>query len=102
MLYLTEYVDYIMLSMPQYFLWYMVLLPLYLPSSSFITFKARGILALSLWLTGQGVWLLEAFRLEFLGQSSFVPGLLSASMVFFVANVWVLGLVVSDVGVVSS
>lgn len=37
----------------KYFLWYLVLLPLYLPSSSFLKRPALGILALLLWVAAQ-------------------------------------------------
>ena len=46
----------------------------------------------------QGVWLHQAYRLEFLGISTFVPGLFLASLFFFVVNVWILGIMVQDVG----
>lgn len=49
---------------------------------------------------GKALWLHQAYCLEFLGVSTFMPGLFLASLVFFVVNVWILGIVVSDVGVV--
>jgi GPI mannosyltransferase 1 subunit M len=45
----------------------------------------------------QGIWLHQGFRLEFLGISSFFPGLWLASLGFFAVNVWILGIIVSDV-----
>ncbi|CAK7267781.1 GPI mannosyltransferase 1 [Sporothrix epigloea] len=82
----------------QYFLWYMVLLPVYLPQSSFLQSPRKGVLALVLWVAGQAAWLQQGFLLEFLGQSTFVPGLWLASLTFFAVNCWILGVIVTDVG----
>ncbi|KAI1077607.1 glycosyltransferase family 50 protein [Whalleya microplaca] len=82
----------------QYFLWYMVFLPLYLPSSSLLRRPSLGISALALWVATQGLWLQQGYNLEFLGQSTFVPGLWTASLAFFLANCWILGLIVEDLG----
>ncbi|KAK1783223.1 PIG-M-domain-containing protein [Copromyces sp. CBS 386.78] len=82
----------------QYFLWYMVFLPLYLPRSSFLRSKRMGLAALGLWVLGQGLWLQQGFELEFLGRSTFLPGLWMASLVFFVVNCWILGVIVGDGG----
>lgn len=84
----------------QYFLWYTCLLPLYLstPSCSLIKSPRKGIFALFLWVTTQAFWLHQAFELEFLGLSTFVPGLFVASLLFFATNVWILGVIVKDVG----
>ncbi len=56
-----------------------------------------GIGALVAWLAGQGLWLQQGYQLEFLGRSTFVPGLWAAGMIFFAVNVWILGVVVGDV-----
>ncbi|RYP57444.1 hypothetical protein DL769_009469 [Monosporascus sp. CRB-8-3] len=83
----------------QYFLWYMVLLPLYLPTSSLARRPATlGLGALALWVGTQALWLHQAYRLEFLGLSTFAPGLWLASLAFFLANCWILGVVVDDLG----
>lgn len=81
----------------QYFLWYMVLLPVYLPQSSFVKSPRKGVVALLLWVAGQAAWLQQGFLLEFLGQSTFVPGLWLASLGFFLVNCWILGVIVGDV-----
>jgi len=80
----------------QYFLWYMVFLPLYLPSSNLLHRPRLAICALLAWIIGQAVWLHQAYQLEFLGLSTFVPGLWTSSILFFAINCWVLSLVVSD------
>ncbi|KAK3391514.1 PIG-M-domain-containing protein [Sordaria brevicollis] len=82
----------------QYFLWYMVFLPLYLPRSSFLKNMKLGVAALGLWVLGQGLWLQQGFELEFLGRSTFLPGLWMASLGFFVVNCWILGVIVGDGG----
>lgn len=81
----------------QYFLWYMVFLPFYLPSSTMLRKPRVGIAALLLWIVGQALWLQQAYELEFLGNSTFVPGLWLAGLVFFAVNCWILGIIVQDV-----
>lgn len=61
-----------------------------------------GLLALTLWILGQAIWLRQGYELEFLGKSTFVPGLWLASIFFFGVNCWILGLVVCDIGSASS
>ncbi|KAK8121899.1 glycosyltransferase family 50 [Apiospora sp. TS-2023a] len=82
----------------QYFLWYMVFLPLYLPNSSLTRRPRLGLAALGLWVVGQAAWLQQGYELEFLGRSTFVPGLWWASLAFFLVNCWILGLIISDLG----
>ncbi|KAL8859703.1 MAG: hypothetical protein Q9178_003818 [Gyalolechia marmorata] len=82
----------------QYFLWYLILLPFYLPTSSFLSRPHLGILALTLWISTQALWLHQAYNLEFLGLSTFVPGLFVGGILFFGVNIWVLGVVVEDIG----
>ncbi|OAA54991.1 mannosyltransferase [Niveomyces insectorum RCEF 264] len=83
----------------QYFLWYMVLLPAYLPRSSLVQRRPRtGLAALALWVAGQAAWLQQGFALEFWGRSTFVPGLWLSSLAFFLVNCWILGVIVEDVG----
>jgi phosphatidylinositol glycan class M len=81
----------------QYFLWYMVFLPFYLPNSALLVRPVLGSTALAFWVVGQALWLHQGFGLEFLGQSTFVPGLWAASATFFAINCWILGLVVADI-----
>ncbi|RJE23752.1 hypothetical protein PHISCL_03892 [Aspergillus sclerotialis] len=82
----------------QYFLWYLIFLPYYLPSSSLVRKPALGVTVGILWAVGQALWLQQGYYLEFLGRSTFVPGLFLASLSFFVVNVWILGIIVTDVG----
>ncbi|KAF2837019.1 glycosyltransferase family 50 protein [Patellaria atrata CBS 101060] len=82
----------------QYFLWYLVFLPFYLPSSSLLHQPKLGLTALGLWIFGQVFWLQQGYQLEFLGKSAFVPGLWTASITFFLVNVWILGIIINDIG----
>ncbi|EER23097.1 Mannosyltransferase family protein [Coccidioides posadasii C735 delta SOWgp] len=82
----------------QYFLWYIIFLPLYLPYSSLIAHPILGATSAALWTAAQALWLQQGFRLEFLGISTFMPGLFVSCLVFFTINVWILGIIVSDVG----
>lgn len=76
----------------------MVFLPFYLPSSSMMRDRKLGIAALVLWIIGQALWLQQGFELEFLGKSTFAPGLWLAGMLFFGINCWILGIIVEDIG----
>ncbi|THH10781.1 hypothetical protein EW145_g1086 [Phellinidium pouzarii] len=51
----------------QYFLWYLTILPLVLPSLSFTRAKAASLVAI--WVGAQALWLKFAYDLEFLGQN---------------------------------
>lgn len=76
----------------------MVFLPFYLPTSSLVASPRLGITALVLWVLTQAMWLQQGFHLEFIGKSTFVPGLWMASQSFFLTNAWILGIIVSDIG----
>ncbi|KEY68361.1 hypothetical protein S7711_01139 [Stachybotrys chartarum IBT 7711] len=80
----------------QYFLWYMVFLPLYLPGSSMLRNPRLGVSALVFWVLGQAAWLQQGYELEFLGVSTFFPGLWAASLGFFLINCWILGIIIID------
>ncbi|KAF1990462.1 glycosyltransferase family 50 protein [Aulographum hederae CBS 113979] len=82
----------------QYFLWYIVFLPFYLPSSSLLQRPSLGVVACVLWILGQAVWLQQGYQLEFLGKPTFIPGLWLSGIFFFLVNVWILGIVISDIG----
>ncbi|RMZ91670.1 hypothetical protein DV736_g1116, partial [Chaetothyriales sp. CBS 134916] len=81
----------------QYFLWYLVFLPLHLPRSSLVAVPGRGVTALLLWVGAQAVWLWQGYELEFLGRSTYVPGLWLASLGFLLVNCWILRVVVADI-----
>ncbi|KAH7313500.1 putative mannosyltransferase [Stachybotrys elegans] len=80
----------------QYFLWYMIFLPLYLPNSSMLTNTKLGVSALGLWILGQAAWLQQGYNLEFLGLSTFFPEMWLASLAFFLINCWILGIIIGD------
>lgn len=82
----------------QYFLWYLVLLPFYLPYSSLMRNPWLGLTVAGTWVGSQGLWLYLGWRLEFLGESTFVPGLWLASLLFFGVNCWILSIMVRDIG----
>ena len=75
----------------------MIFLPIYLPNSNFVAKPSVGLLALIAWVLGQAYWLYEGYRLEFLGQQAFVPGLWYAGLAFFAVNCWILSLIIDDV-----
>ena len=81
----------------QYFLWYMVFLPVYLPDASHL-WGRQGLLMLAAWVVGQAAWLEQGWELEFIGRSSFVPGLWLASIGFFLVNCWILKGIVEVAG----
>lgn len=75
----------------------MVFLPFYLPYSSFMRRPKLGVSALVLWILGQAAWLQQGYELEFLGHSTFLPGLWLASAGFYLINCWILGVILADV-----
>lgn len=75
----------------------MVFLPIYLPRSSLLQRPALGLTALALWVLTQAAWLHQAYQLEFLGESTFVPGLAVSALAFFSVNCWILGIIIGDV-----
>lgn len=74
----------------------MVFLPLYLPNSSLLSNPKLGISALLLWVVSQAAWLQQGYQLEFLGMSTFFPGLWLASLGLFLVNCWILGIIITD------
>ena len=89
----------------QYFLWYIALLPFYLPDSSLLANPRLGLAIVGAWVGAQALWLWQGWRLEFMGDSVFVDGLVRrggglwvAGLVFLGVNCWILGIMVMDVG----
>lgn len=85
----------------QYFLWYLVFLPLTLPDSSLIHRPRTGLMVLGAWVGAQAIWLSQGFQLEFLGRSSFVGGfgrvgLWEATIMFFMVNCYILHVWIQD------
>jgi phosphatidylinositol glycan class M len=82
----------------QYFIWFLIFLPIYLSDSKFLTTKKiNGVVCLLLWIVSQGLWLFNGYQLEFLGKEVFYPGLLQSSVFFFFCNVYILGQLIDDV-----
>nr|Q9P6R5.2 RecName: Full=GPI mannosyltransferase 1; AltName: Full=GPI mannosyltransferase I; Short=GPI-MT-I; AltName: Full=Glycosylphosphatidylinositol-anchor biosynthesis protein 14 [Schizosaccharomyces pombe 972h-] len=77
----------------QYFMWYLVFLPLVLPNSKLLSKK--GLICLSLWIIGQLLWLISAYNLEMLGKSVFIPLWLSG-LLFFFFNVYELKIILDS------
>jgi phosphatidylinositol glycan class M len=76
----------------------MVFLPFYLPRSSLVTRKGVGSLAAVAWVLSQALWLQQGFQLEFLGRSTFIPGLWTTSLFFYIVNTWILATIITDLG----
>jgi phosphatidylinositol glycan class M len=74
----------------------MMFLPYYLPDSTLLQSAPIGITALISWIAGQVAWLQQGFQLEFNGHSTFVPGLWVSSILFFLVNAGILGVIIRD------
>eukprot|EP01117_Protostelium_nocturnum_P017659 TRINITY_DN7224_c0_g1_i1.p1 TRINITY_DN7224_c0_g1~~TRINITY_DN7224_c0_g1_i1.p1 ORF type:complete len:408 (+),score=81.24 TRINITY_DN7224_c0_g1_i1:145-1368(+) len=71
----------------QYFVWYFCFLPLVFSSSSMGLKK--GSFLLGIWILSQGLWLSQAYQLEFLGKDTFF-NIWIAGVIFFFVNVGIL------------
>ncbi len=76
----------------QYFIWYLALLPLFLPS---IILSAKKVLAIvSAWSAALGLWLVAAYLLEFQGHDTFLYIHLG-TLLFCAVNVAIVGIFVN-------
>ncbi|CAG9321016.1 unnamed protein product [Blepharisma stoltei] len=71
----------------QYFLWYMILIPLLLPKFN-ISLKRITVL-LTCWVASELFWNYWCYRLEYLGENKFLE-IWIASALFFMTNAWIL------------
>ncbi|KAF9053902.1 glycosyltransferase family 50 protein [Hymenopellis radicata] len=71
----------------QYFLWYLLFLPLLLPSLNMS--RRKGLALVTVWAAVQGLWLSEGYQLEFMGKNVFFS-LWARGLVYVVGNCWVL------------
>jgi phosphatidylinositol glycan class M len=71
----------------QYFLWYLLLLPLMLPNLHMS--RSKALACVGVWVGVQALWLSEAYKLEFLGEDVFLS-LWFRGLIYVVGNAWVL------------
>ncbi len=65
----------------------MSLIPILLPKLRISFKKAIGLFIL--WIAGQGIWLYFAYKLEFLGENTFIQ-LWVSSLIFLMINFYVM------------
>ncbi|KAJ2469456.1 GPI mannosyltransferase 1 [Coemansia sp. RSA 2322] len=82
------FVAYNKVCTAQYFMWYMCFLPVIWPYNSQRLFY-KALVLLGMWFGSQALYLQQAYRLEFLGENTFIQ-LWVAGLVIFVANNWIL------------
>lgn len=81
----------------QYFIWFLIFLPHLLATSKLLTSaKWTGLFMLVLWIITQALWLYNAYKLEFLGMSTFDFGLTLSSSLFFLCNCYILGVLIDQ------
>ncbi|OCB89830.1 glycosyltransferase family 50 protein [Sanghuangporus baumii] len=69
----------------QYFLWYLTILPLILPS--LLASRSKAVVMIALWASAQAAWLKFAYDLEFLKQDVQYR-VWACSVLFFIVNCW--------------
>eukprot|EP00924_Labyrinthula_sp_SR-Ha-C_P015656 maker-scaffold_4-snap-gene-6.1-mRNA-1 protein AED:0.00 eAED:0.00 QI:0/0.5/0.33/1/0/0/3/209/401 len=79
-----SFVTYNKVITSQYFLWYLSLLPL-IYTNIFSTYKEAVKVGL-LWFSPQLLWLLWAYRLEFLGENRYFEVWISSVLIFLINN----------------
>jgi len=87
----------------QYFLWYLCLFPLTFPFLHGIFLRGRQhLVTLFWWLTGQGIWLLTAYLLEFRRMTALLPVVWTASLLFLSINMWIIHRFQTNFNIVST
>lgn len=74
----------------QYFIWFLPFLPHFILTSRISSKPRSALLMAGLWAISQASWLYFAYKLEFLGESTFDTGLLYSSILFFLSNCWII------------
>lgn len=87
------FVSYNKVITSQYFIWFISLLPFALAVTS-IEWKWRGIGMLLIWFGAQALWLSQAYRLEMLGQNTFLEIWIAGIVLFLVHN-WIVAQFIS-------
>ncbi|AET41549.1 glycosylphosphatidylinositol-alpha 1,4 mannosyltransferase I Ecym_8267 [Eremothecium cymbalariae DBVPG len=88
------FVTYNKVCTSQYFVWYLILLPFYLAETTLTWTK--GVFIGILWVASQILWLYHGYLLEFEGRDVFYPGIFFSSVVFFLANIYLLSVFIID------
>ncbi|KAJ7581114.1 glycosyltransferase family 50 protein [Mycena floridula] len=94
----TVFVVFNKVCTSQYFLWYLLLLPLLLPQLNIS--RTMGTIYVAVYIAVQALWLSEAYQLEFRGQTVFF-GLWIRGLVYVVGNCWVLAGIIDGYGTAS-
>jgi len=72
----------------QYFLWYLLFVPLLVPR--LVIPLRRAVLLAACWFGTQALWLSQAYKLEFLGEPVFTRVWI-CSLIYVIGHTWVLG-----------
>lgn len=91
------FVTFNKVSTSQYFIWYLIFLPILLPNVQ-LKSKQQLVMLIS-WLTAQCFWLYQAYFLEFHAKNTFVEIWL-ASIIFGFVNIFILCAIISKYRVV--
>ncbi|EIW85091.1 glycosyltransferase family 50 protein [Coniophora puteana RWD-64-598 SS2] len=75
----------------QYFLWYLVFIPFFAYRLK-LSSRAAGACVV-VWVLTQALWLMEAYKLEFLGENVF-RSLWARGLIYLLGNAWVLGVLI--------